>query len=172
MMYELIPDDMKEELTKSIQEETDKYEQPMEEAKECIRNNDFDKALDILGKAVAEIEEHPMYQSDSVTEYYYFEEPMQELLYRRINNPAKEIKRAGLDYMSMYYLYGSVLVELGCIEDAREALGKARRWNPASTTAAFEYAETYKMVSDLDNFVKVTKEIYPYIYRKTDFARF
>lgn len=172
MMYDLIPDDKKEELENAFNNDITGFHQSLEEARSNIQNKDFDKALDILGNMVSKYEEGNLFANDEVSEYFCFDEPMQEILYRHQNNPEKDLRRAGIDFMALYYLYGGVLVELGCVKEARAALEKAKRWNPASATVAFEYGETFKMEGDLDNFLKATREIYPYIYRKNDFARF
>ncbi len=148
------------------------FNQILEEVKFHISEKDFDKALDLLGSTVAKYEETPLFENDEATEYYCFAEPMEELLFLHLNNPKKEVKHAGVDFLTLYYLYGSVLVELGCAEDARKALAKAKRWNPASAAAAFEYGETFKMVGDADNFFKATMEIYPYLFTKKSIARF
>lgn len=137
-----------------------------------IYKKDYDKALKILEDMVIGYEKMNMYADDAVSEYYCFAEPMQEIMYIHYNKPEKDIRSAQIDYEALYFLYGNILVELGRIEDAREALKKARRWNPASPAVGFEYAETYKMEGNIPVFAKVTKEIYPYIMTKTDLARF
>jgi len=172
LMYEMIPDDKRAEMERAFQKDMMGFDQALEEAKFNIYKKDFDKALDILGSMIPKDGEGSLFENDEVSEYYCFEEPMQELLYLHINEPKKDVRRAGVDFMALYYLYGGVLVEMGSVDDAREALEKARRWNPASTTVAFEYGETFKMAGDIDGFARVTREIYPYIFRKTDMARF
>ena len=172
MMYELIPDDKKEEMEKAFNKDIMGFDQAIEEAKFNIYKKDFEKALNILEGMISKYEETSLFKNDEVSEYYCFEEPMQELLYRHVNSPEKEIRRAGVDYMTLYYLYGGVLLDLGRADEARTALEKARRWNPVNPTVAYEYGETFKLAKDFETFVKVTRETYPYIYRKKDFARF
>ena len=172
MMYELIPEDKKAELISAINKDTKGFEQTLEEARFCIYKKDFEKALKILEDMVNGYEKMNMYSDDAVSEYYCFTEPMQEIMYEFYNKPEKDLRRAQIDYEAMYFLYGSVLVELGRIDEAKEALKKARRWNPTSPTVGFEYAETFKMEGNFPVFAKITREIYPYIIRKKDLARF
>ena len=148
------------------------FDRELEEVEFRIKEKDFDQALDLLGNMVAKYEGNTLFENDDVSEYYCFEEPMQEILYHHLNHPKKELRRAEMDFMALYYFYGSVLIELGSALEARASLEKARRWNPVSATVAFEYGETFKMTGDFEEFAKVTREIHPYIYKKRDLARF
>ncbi len=172
MMYALIPEDKKEDLIDVINKNTQGFAQVLDEAKFCIYKKDYDKALRILEDMVNKYEDMGMYENDAVSEYYCFSEPMQEILYVHYNKPEKDIRKSQIDYAALYFLYGNVLVELGKVKEAREALEKARRWNPTSPEIGFEYAETFKMEGDVQSFAKVTREFYPYIMTNKDLARF
>lgn len=48
---------------------------------------------------------------------------------------------------------------------------KAVRWNPTNATIAFEYAESFKIIGDLERFYEISKGIFKYAFRSADVAR-
>ena len=85
-----------------------------------------------------------MYQNDSVSDYFCFINPMQELLYGyRHRDSEKDIRPSNFPFATIYFFYGNILFELGRYTEANVALEKAKRWNPMDADIAFEYAETY-----------------------------
>lgn len=171
MMFELLPDDAKEEIGSLISKENKGLETTMEEVRFNIYKKDFDKALQIIEPLILKHEELNMFNNDSVSEYYCFDEPFEEILYRKMNNTEKTFRRAEIDYAEMYLTYGSLLFEMKRNDDAISALKKAMRWNPANAFIAFEHAENYKIKGDIETFKELTKKIFKIAFRRKTLAR-
>lgn len=171
LMFELIPDDKKEELNKAIGKDMLGYEAILDEVRFKIYQKDHAGALKIMEALVSKYEELNMFADDSVSEYHNFKEFMEEILYRHIYKPEKDLRRAEIDYAEIYLLYGSLLFELGRHEDAIAALEKAMKWNPMSASLAFEHAENYKALGKLAEYEKCTREIFKIAYKPNDLAR-
>lgn len=171
LIYELIPDDKKEELAKAINNDASGTEAALEEVRFNIYKKDFDKALRIMEALVTKVEELNAFQDDQVSEYHVFDEFFEEVLYQYRAKPDKDIRRAQIPYTEIYMLYGSLLVELKRIPEAQEALRKGLRWNPVSFRITSEYIETYKMTGELEQFFNLTKEAFKIAFRSVDVAR-
>lgn len=171
LMYELIPDDKKEELAKLINNESSGTDAALEEVHFNIYKKDFDKALRITEALVTKVEDMKAFEDDQVSEYHVFDEFFEEVLYQYRTKPDKDIRRAQIPYTEIYMLYGSLLVELKRIPEAQEALRKGLRWNPVSFRITSEYIETYKMTGDLEQFFDLTKEAFKIAFRSADVAR-
>lgn len=171
LMYEIIPEDKKAELDKAVGKDQMGFDAALEEIRFNIYKKDYDKALKLTEDMVHKYEELDLFANDAVSEYFCFSEPMEEILYSYYNEPEKDIRRAQVDYALLYMQYGSLLVEMKRIDDAAAALEKAKRWNPASTMIAFEYAETFKIRGMIDKFAELTKGVFKYAFRPEDLAR-
>ena len=171
LMYNLIPDDKKEELNKVLAKDNLGYEAAMEEVQFNIYKKNYDKALKLIEDMITKYEEMNMFSDDAVSEYHCFREPMEEILYREFNDVQKDIRRATVDFAELYLTYGGLLVELQRPEEAEKALAVAMRWNPASTKIAFEHAETFKMRGMIEEFKDATLQTFKYAFRTGDLAR-
>lgn len=171
LMYDMIPDDKKEELNKTISNESSGTEAALEEIRFNIYKKNYDKALKMLENLVKKIEDLNMFQNDQVSEYHLFDEFFEEILYRHIYNPAKDLRRAQIPYTEIYFLYGGLLVELKRLDDAREALQKGLRWNPMNFQIMSEYIETFKMDGNMDKFFEKTIEAFKIAIHAPEVAR-
>jgi tetratricopeptide (TPR) repeat protein len=171
LMYELVSDDNKEALAKLFDNESAGIDAALEEVRFNIYKKAFDKALQIMEALVTKVEDLHAFEDDQVSEYHLFDEFFEEVLYQYRAEPEKDIRQAQIPYTEIYLLYGSLLVELKRIPDAREALKKGLRWNPVSFRITSEYIETYKMTGDLDPFFDLTKDAFKIAFRSADVAR-
>lgn len=171
LMYEMIPEDKKEELSKAISNDAAGTEAALEEIRFNIYKKNYDKALKMSGNLVKEIEALNMYQDDQVSEYHLFDEFFEEILYRHLYSPTKDLRRALIPYTEIYTLYGSLLVELKRTEDARKELQKGLRWNPMSFQIMSEYIETFKMEGNMDRFFEKTVEAFKMAIHAPEVAR-
>ena len=172
LMYEVIPDDKKEELKRVAQKDPLGTESVLEEIDSNIRKNDYEKALKIAEKLVSKIEAANLYQDDKISEYHQFNEFFEEVLYRFLYKPTKDLRRAEqIPYTEVYMLYGGLLVEFKRFEDARKALQTGLRWNPVDFSIMSEYIETYKMEGDMDTFFEQTIESFKIAIHAPQLAR-
>lgn len=102
LIYELIPDDKKEELAKAINNDASGTEAALEEVRFNIYKKDFDKALRIMEALVTKVEELNAFQDDQVSEYHVFDEFFEEVLYQYRAKPDKDIRRAQIGSMKFF----------------------------------------------------------------------
>ena len=171
LMYELIPDDKKKELENLIENDAKGTEATIKEIRFNVFEGNIEKAFNLSEALVSKIEKAPMFENDSASEYYSFNELFQEILYDYYNKPKRDIRKATIPYAEIFYIHGNLLFELKRLPEAREYLKKALRWNPASCKIAFEYIETFKAAKDYEKFFELTKEQFKYAYRREDVAR-
>jgi tetratricopeptide (TPR) repeat protein len=174
MMFEILPEKTRGELSRAIENDNTGAEATIEEVKFCIYKKDFDKALKLIEPVIKDYDkliESGFCQDDSVSQYFYFTEAFQDTLYSYRNPSDKDIRRAPINFAEAYVLYGSILIDLKRYEDAEIALKKAIRWNPVNAQIAFEHAETYKARGMMDKYLELTREIFKIAYRPNDLAR-
>ena len=171
LMYDLIPADKKEEISKVIGNELKSIESTLDEIRYNAYKNDIVTAMKLSEALVEKVDRDPMFKNDAVSEYFTFNEFFEELLYACYNDLSKSIRRAEVPFADVYLQHGSLLFEQKRYLEARDVLEKARRWNPASAKIAFEYMETYKVVGANERFAELTKEAFKYAFRPQDVAR-
>jgi hypothetical protein len=171
LAYDLLPDEQKAELEQTIRNTSSGTAAILEEVRFNIYKKDFDKALQMIEGLVDLIEKEELFQDDRVSQYHVFDEYFEEVLYRYLYKPEKELRHAQFPYTEIYLLYGSLLVESEDYTAARQALKKGLRWNPVSFSLQVEYIETYKLTGDLEQFCELSKEAFKIAFRSPDVAR-
>lgn len=132
---------------------------------------EYKKALKLMESMIQKYEKANLFSDDSVNEYHTFREPFEEVLYKFIHSPKKEVRPASIKYSEMYYQYGSLLIDLERYDDAQKALEKGLKWNPSSTQIAFERTETFKLRGMMDEYYQATRDILKIAFRRSDLAR-
>lgn len=172
LIFTMMPEDAKEKINQLTNNHILSVSSVIEEAHFNIYKKNFDKAKELLESMVTKFEDVNFYQDDSVSEYHTFNSLLEEILYENIHETKKEIRRATEPYSILYLTLGSVLFELGELENAKVALEKAIHWNPIDPNITFEYAEVFKIQGDLDGFLKSTMSAHQHCYQKNHLARF
>ena len=171
LLYDLLPEEARTDIGKLIEKDNLGVTSTIQEAQFNVFQKNYDVAEKLMSDLISRFEKAKLFQNDSVSEYHTFANVIQELLYRTYQKEKIDIRRATEPFSEMYLVYGSLMVEVGRLEDAKAALEKALRWNPADVRILFEYAETFKMEGDFDKFLDVTKEAWKYAYEKSSVAR-
>ncbi len=171
LLCEVIPDDMKEELVGLIYKDSKGFDAALEEIQFNIYKKEYDTALKLMEAMVEKYENLGMYADDEVSEYLDFKEIFEEVLYKLIYNPNKEVRKVPIRYSDLYFQYGSLLFELKRYDDAEGVLKKAMRWNPSNATIAFEHAETFKARGMMDEYYTASCEIFKIAFRPNELAR-
>lgn len=112
-----------------------------------------------------------MFQNDKIYNYYTPRNPIEFILLVK-DNSEKKIKDLGIDFSKGYCLLGFIDIENKEYDKARENLLNALRWNPYNTEAIFEYAESFKMSGNINQYKKETLNAYNKIYNPNDLARY
>lgn len=175
LMYEHLPDDKKADIGQYINNDVESWYSILEEARFNHFQNNKEKALALIESLVKRIEDMTdsgMFANDAVSEYYCFNGPMETTLYF-VNTGVQKTLRAPdrFPFATVYLFYGSLLIDFDRIDDAQAALKKAVRWNPANAEISFEYAETYKMKGEFEDYFKLSLDIFKYAYTPQDLAR-
>lgn len=146
----------------------------LEEVKFNQFQKNFNKALELIEPLIKKIEEmceNGMYVDDKVSEYHCFNNLVEEVMYTYYNKVEKEQRASDIPYASVYFQYGSLLIDLDRWEDAQKALEKAKRWNPSSANIILELCETYKHLKQFDLFFETVKDTFKYCYEPHTLAR-
>ncbi len=136
-----------------------------------ILKKDFDKALKVIEDLIFELDENQPYRDDEVSEYYNFEEYFEEVLFKELNNPEKELRRVPVPYTRIYNMYGYILYELDKFDEAKKCLEIGLGWNPVSFKLMSEYCEILKLKDDMENFFKLTLNAFKIAFRPQNVAR-
>ena len=171
LMFKYIPEDQKAEISRVLNNRLTSYDAVLEEVRFKQHEKKFEEALAMIEDLVRKFEALNMFEDDQVSEYHCFNEFFEEALYRMNAQPAKDLRRADFPLDQIYTQYGSLLIDLQRPREAIAALETAMRWNPADAQIAFEHAEAYKMLGDLESFFKLTIHIFRYAFRPTQVAR-
>ena len=172
LIYHLLPEETKKEIELELQRNSIRNERTLREAESLVREKDYGKAVSVLERLI-KMEDGPrsLFRNDSVSEYYAFHNFFEEVLFRELYNFRKIIRPVPGDFSGMYFLYGHSLLELGRLEEAKEALEKSLRWNPMYLKPLFEQVELSRMEKDEDRFLCTLKRCFRSAYTSTDLAR-
>lgn len=171
LFYELIPNDKKEEFAQAIDNDLNGINAVLDEIRFNIFKRDFNKALELMENLVEKTEQNPMYKNDSVTEYFSFGAAFEFFMYVQRFKSEKEIKWIEYPFSTIYLQYGSLLIDLKRPLEANKMLAKAVRWNPMSARIGYEYAETFKILGQMDEYIEATRKAFSVSYTKEDVAR-
>ncbi len=175
LMWEVLPVEKKQELSKVIDNHESSSQSVIDEATYNIKMGKIAKALEIiepLAQKYDELVESGWSQDDSESVYFNFRSPIDEIVWRAHNDEPRAVRKAVEPFCKVYFMYGSVLYEAGRYEEAIAALSKAVRWNPSNLTVRYEVGENYKKLGDMGAYERVLDEAHPFIASADDMARF
>ncbi len=171
LMYDVMPDDVRKKLEKLTNDYSARIDDSLNQAEQFILKKDFDKALKVIEDLIFELDENQPYRDDEVSEYYNFEEYFEEVLFKELNNPEKELRRVPVPYTRIYNMYGYILYELDKFDEAKKCLEIGLGWNPVSFKLMAEYCEILKLKDDMENFFKLTLNAFKIAFRPQNVAR-
>lgn len=143
----------------------------LEQVRGKVRRDHFDQAAELLEKVVAEIEKDEDYQDGEDYELHRFREPFEDVLYREIYSPTKELKQVDQPVGEVYLQYANALFELERFDEAKTAIQAAIRWNPTNVKNYFELMEIYKREGDLEKFFEMAINSFGIAFIPQDIAR-
>lgn len=170
-------------------------EEGLEKSRELFKNRKLDEAQQTIDALIDSLTDEEAVMEDDDYEYIDFKSPVEEGIYRSerdsIENEKKELREEDkvqnddedtdeesnkeirlIDFpvSNMYVLSGSIAMEREDYGHALEQLGEAMDWNPINPEIAFEYAEVVKRMGSVDQFLELTKRIFPHIYTPSQLA--
>ena len=137
-----------------------------------VESGDYDTSLEKLDKFMENF--YPMFEDDKVSEYHFFTNPLEEILFYTYVGAKKEVRLIpdNQPLLDLYYLYGFLLLENQQLEKAELYLKKAIRINPVSSRIILELCEIYKQHTyNYNKYVMYTTEALQYAYYPQDIAR-
>ena len=137
-----------------------------------IENGNYDVPLEKLNEYMKTFPE--MFEDDKVSEYHYFTNPLEELIFRKYIGLKKELRYIpdNQPLLDLYYVYGFLLLEKQELDKAEEYLKKAIKINPVSARIILELTEIYKKHTyTFNEYVIRTFDALKYAYYPQDIAR-
>lgn len=137
-----------------------------------IENGNYETPLKKLDEFMATFP--GMFEDDKVSEYHFFTNPLEELIFRKYIGAKKEVRYIpdNQPLLDLYYVYGFLLLEDKQYEKAEEYLKKAIRINPVSARIILELTEIYKVHTyTFNEYVIRTSDALKYAYYPQDIAR-
>ena len=143
-----------------------------EEARFNIYKKNWPKALELIEGVIDTLENKFLsFADDKVSEYHFFRNILEEIIYKELYKPAKDVRRIPEDYAEIYYLYGTILFELKRYDEAEVVLQKAMRVNPVRTDIISELSEIYKIRKDWGEYLSLSKRMLNCAYASEGVAK-
>ena len=168
LIYKIIPSETRSKVELLINNDVLSFDAAIEEAGFQIHNKSFNRALEILESIISKYEDEndelKMFIDDNVSEYHYFQNLFEEILYKAVFNPERTVRRMSKNFDLLYFMYGNLLFELKRFDEAKIVLEKVNRINPINAHAILELAEIYKLEGAFDRFLEKTKHCHSIAY--------
>jgi tetratricopeptide (TPR) repeat protein len=171
LIFDIIPIDKREEFNKIFNNHNLGTEKIIEEIDFQIYQKNFIKALSIIESLINKIEDLGWYKEDGVSQYFCFNNLLEELIYKEYFKSEKEIRVIPEDYAAIYFKFGSILFELKKYKESKRALEKAIFYNPVKTDILFELSEIYKQNKNWDKYLEINKQCLNFAYSSQALAR-
>ena len=171
MMWDCLSDDEKQEFIE-LSEKENPILDILNDIYFDIENGNYETPLKELDEFMQTFPE--MFEDDNVSEYHYFTNPLEELIFRKYIGLKKELRYIpdNQPLLDLYYVYGFLLLEDKQYEKAEEYLKKAIKINPVSSRIILELTEIYKMHTyTFNEYVLRTSDALKYAYYPQDIAR-
>ncbi len=171
MMWDCLSEDEKQEFIE-ISERENPIMDILNDIYYDIENGNYETPLEELNAFMETFPE--MFEDDRVSEYHYFTNPLEDLIFRKYIGAEKELRYIpdNQPLLDLYYVYGFLLLENQEYDKAEEYLKKAIRINPVSARIILELTEIYKVHTYTYNeyFIR-TCDALKYSYYPQDIAR-
>ncbi|MBR4447094.1 tetratricopeptide repeat protein [Methanobrevibacter sp.] len=171
MMWDCLSEDEKQEFIE-ISEKENPIMDILNDIYFDVENGNYETPLKKLDDFM---ETFPgMFEDDKVSEYHYFTNPLEEMIFRKYIGLKKELRYIpdNQPLLDLYYVYGFLLLETQQYEKAEEYLRKAIKINPVSARIILELCEIYKVHTyTFNEFIIRTSDALKYAYLPQDIAR-
>ena len=171
MMWDCLTEEEQMEFAE-ISEKENPIMDILNDVSQDIEMGEFKIALEKLDKF---IENYPaMFEDDKVSEYHFFTNPLEELLFYKYVGAEKIVRYIpdNKPVLDLYYIYGFLLLETNKYDKAEEYLKKAIKINPVSSRIILELCEIYKLHTyNYNNYFMYATDALKYAYMPQDIAR-
>lgn len=171
MMWDCLSEEEQEEFTEIFEKENPVMD-ILNDVTPDIESGEYNTALDKLDSF---IENYPAtFEDDNVSEYHYFTNPLEELLFYKYICPEKVVRHIpdNTPLLDLYYIYGFLLLETNQFDKAEKYLKKAIGINPVSSRIILELCEIYKIHTyNYNKYYMHATDALKYAYLPQDIAR-
>lgn len=174
LMVQAMPKDGFEDLKNELNDKVDVWLFLLQQVRNDISCGHLEEALaavEELADAADEYMKAGRFKNDSINKYFCFNNPFEESLYAISHGSEIAVRNLRIPFAETYFLYGNLLVEFERYEDAKKALEKGMRWNPAYTDIQIEYAECMGRLDDMEAHKKYMISALNLSYTPTNIAR-
>lgn len=171
LMWDCLSDDEKQEFME-ISEKENPIMDILNDVYFDIENGNYENALNKLDPFMKNFP--PMFEDDKVSEYHYFTNPLEEMIFRKYIGLKKQLRYIpdNQPLLDLYYVYGFLLLETQQYEKSEKYLKKAIKINPVSARIILELTEIFRLHTYTYNeyFIR-TSDALKYAYYPQDIAR-
>lgn len=163
--------DMTASLEKKENDKLEEVHKHMKELRVYMEQGDLKSAMRLCDELVKRADQNASYVDNEKCEYYSFTEFFQEIMVKEFMTSGREIVKTEFPFADIYFQQGLLLMAKDKMAEAQEAFAKARRWNPVSAPIAFAYMDTFLGMGKMEEFVELSREIFPFLYKASDVAK-
>lgn len=171
MMWDCLTEEEQNEFAQISQKENPIMD-ILNEVTPDIESGEYKIALDKLDRFM---ENHPpLFEDDKVSEYHFFTNPLEEILFNKYIGAKKVIRHIpdNQPLLDLYYIYGFLLLETNQFEKSEQYLKKAIKINPVSSRIILELCKIYKIHTYTYNkYYMYAADALKYAYTPQDIAR-
>jgi tetratricopeptide (TPR) repeat protein len=172
LIFEVLPEDQKQLLGESLAQDNRVLGTVLEEAQNEIAEQHYERGVTLLESLVEKIDAiAPKFETDREHLYLCFDNLLEEILYRQLYKPDKEILPVPQEYADIFLVYGNLLLEMERVKEARQALLKSTRWNPMKVETLFELGEVYKQNQQMKRYLEINIRALSQAYTPQNLAR-
>ena len=171
LLWDCLSDDEKQEFI-DMSEQENPIMDILNDIYYDVENGNYDIPLEKLNKFMETFTE--MFEDDKVSEYHYFTNPMEDILFRKYIGSKKELRYIpeNQPLLDLYYVYGFLLLENKEYDKSEYYLKKAIKINPVSARIILELTEIYKIHTyTLNEYYVRTCDALKFSYYPQDIAR-
>ena len=171
MIYELLPEDIKEEFSSLNDSARLGIDVCSSEAAQMLRAGNREGAAKKLEEGIGIFEGSELYQEKDGVPFYDFRKPMEEALFREEYGFEKRIKLIPEPVVGLYRMYAGMLYERGDHEKALDYLEKALKYNPYHQKTSIEYADNLRELGRLEEFKEKITDTLTFAYEPEALGR-
>jgi len=170
MIYELLPEEFKEEFSLLSSTERLGLDTYSAEAAAMIEAGDTEGAGQKLKEGIELLESSDNYREKDGIPFYDFRKPMEEAIFKTRYGFEKKIKLVPEPVVGLYRMYAGLLYEKKEHEEAIALLKKALKWNPYHQKTSVEYADHLRQMGRLGDFRQMLVDTFRYAYLQETLA--
>jgi len=172
LLADRMPPDAKAEIMGAIdQSGAGAFQSEVEKAEQLIRAGEMKRARIALADILKKYGGIGMELEDALAEYRCLNNEFEDALYFDIFRPQKPVRQMPYNLAHVWFRFGFVLLELGQLDHAEQALGQAHIANPIRADYQFEQAEVFKRHGDLNKVRELTMRAMYVSATEPDMAR-